>query len=149
MRTLVLGYGNPILTDDSVGIKIATKIKETTPGVELIEASAAPMVLIDCVAGYDKVIIIDSIKTRRGKPGALYKLQLEHLKPSPDPSSVHGIDIATAFRLGEGLGYKMPRFVSIYAVEIEDNTTFGEQCTGEIDAKIPLVARQIIQEEKL
>ena len=66
-----------------------------------------------------------------------------------DFSSSHGIDIATAFKLGQRLGYKMPKSVSIYAVEMKDNTTFGERCTEEVEEKIPFIARQIIDEEKL
>ena len=149
MKTLILGYGNPILTDDGVGIRIAQKIKEENPYLEVIETSGAGIALIDHVAGYDKLVIIDSIKTEQGKTGELYKLELEDLKPTAHFSSSHGIDIATAFKLGESLGYKMPKHISLYAVEIRDNTTFGEECTEEIEKRIPLITKQIIEEERL
>ena len=149
MNTLILGVGNSILTDDGVGIKIARKLKEGNPELEVMETSEGGMALLDHVLGYDKLIIIDSIKTERGKPGELYKLELEDLKPAIDFSSSHGIDIATAFELGHRLGYRMPRFVSIYAVEIKDNSTFGEKCTEEVEERIPSIARKIMEEEKL
>ena len=149
MNTLILGIGNPILTDDGIGIKITRKIKEGNPELEVIETSEAGIALLDLVAGYDKLIIIDSVKTEKGKPGDLYKLELEDLKPSKDFSSSHGIGIATAFELGQRLRYKIPKFVSIYAVEIKDNTSFGEKCTEEIEQRIPLIVKQIIEEEKL
>jgi len=149
MNTLILGIGNPILTDDGVGIKIAHKLKEERPELEVVETGEAGLTLLDLVVGYDRLIIIDSIKTEQGKPGQVYKLELEDLKPAMDFSSSHGIDIATAFKLGQRLGYKMPKSVSIYAVEMKDNTTFGERCTEEVEEKIPFIARQIIDEEKL
>jgi len=149
MNTLILGVGNPILTDDGVGIKIAQKLKEEKPDLEVIETSEAGIALLDLIAGYDKLIIIDSIKTEQGKPGELYKLELKDLKPAMDFSSSHGIGIATAFELGERLGYKMPKPVSIYAVEIKDNSTFAEECTQEVEERIPFITRQIIEEEKL
>ena len=149
MNTLVLGIGNPILTDDGVGIKIAQKLKEEKPDLEVIETSEAGIALLDLIAGYDKLIIIDSIKTEQGKPGELYKLELKDLKPAMDFSSSHGIGIATAFELGERLGYKMPKPVSIYAIEIKDNSTFAEECTQEVEERIPFITRQIIEEEKL
>jgi len=148
VKTLILGFGNPILTDDGVGIRIAQKIKKENPYLEVIETSEAGIALIDHAAGYDKLVIIDSIKTEQ-KPGELYKLELEDLKPTAYLSSSHGIDIATAFKLGESLGYKMPKHISLYAVEIRDNTTFGEECTEEIEKRIPFITKQIIEEERL
>ena len=149
MNTLILGVGNSILTDDGVGIKIARKLKERNPELEVIETSEAGIALLDFIVGYDKLIIIDSIKTEKGKPGELYRLGMEALKPAANLSSSHGIDIATAYEIGQGLGYRMPKHISIYAVEIEDNTTFGEECTGEVEGRIPFIAEQIIGEEKL
>jgi len=149
MNTLILGIGNPILTDDGVGIKIAHKLKEERPELEVVETGEAGLTLLDLITGYDRLIIIDSIKTEQGKPGQVYKVELEDLKPAMDFSSSHGIDIATAFKLGQRLGYRMPKSVSIYAVEMKDNTTFGERCTEEVEEKIPFIAKQIIDEEKL
>jgi len=149
MNTLILGIGNSILTDDGVGIKITQRLKEENAKLKVIETSEAGITLLDLIAGYDKLIIIDSIKTEKGKPGDLYKLELEDLKPSKDFSSSHGIGIATAFELGQRLGYRLPKFVSIYAVEIKDNTTFGEKCTEEVEQRIPFIVKQIVRKEKL
>ncbi len=147
MNTLILGIGNLILTDDGVGIKIARKIKEGNPALEVIETSEAGIALLDLIRDYDKLIIIDSIQTEKGKLGDLYKLEPRDLKPSKDFSSSHGIDVATAFELGKGLGYRMPKFVSIYAVEVKDNTTFGEKCTEEVEQRIPFIVKQIMRDE--
>ncbi len=149
MSALILGIGNPILTDDGVGIKIAQKLKEDYPQLEVMETSEAGIALLDLVNGYDKLIIIDSIETEHGKPGELYKLGLEDFNPTMGFSSSHGIDIATAFELGQRLGYRMPKDVSLYAVEIRDNTTFNEECTEEIKERIPFIIKQIIEEEKI
>lgn len=149
MRTLILGVGNSILTDDGVGIKIAQRLKERNPELEVIETSEAGLAFLDLMVGYDKLIIIDSIITKKGKPGELYKLGMEALKPAAELSSSHGIDIATAYEIGQKLGYKMPEHISIYAVEIEDNTTFGEECTGGVEGSMPFITEQIIREEKL
>ena len=149
MNTLILGIGNPILTDDGVGIKIAQRLKEENPKLEVIETSEAGIALLDLVMGYNKLIIIDSIKNERGKPGEVYQFELEDLRSAMDFSSSHGVDVATAFEVGKGLGYKMPKFVSIYAVAIKDNTTFGEECTKEVEQRIPFIVKQIMRKEKL
>jgi len=149
MSTLVLGIGNPILSDDGVGIEVARLLKEQVPGITAEETNEAAIALLDLITGYDRLIIIDSIKTGRGKPGELYKLSLEDFGPNMDFASLHGVDIATAFEVGKGLGCQMPQSVSIYAVEVKDNSTFAERCTPEVADRIPLAVKQIIAEEKL
>jgi hydrogenase maturation protease len=149
VKTLVLGIGNPIVTDDGAGLKIARQIKDRNPELEVIEACSGALGLLDEITGCDKLIIIDSVKTEGGQPGELYKLELEDLQPTLDHATSHGLDIASAFKLGKGLGYKMPQSVIIYAVEIKDNTNFGEECTREVAEKIPLLARRIMAEERL
>ena len=151
MKTLVLGVGNPILTDDGIGIKIAQRLKQERPEVEVIETSEAAMAILDLVVSMecDRLIIIDSIKTGQGKLGELYQFELEDLKPAKDFSSSHGLDIATALELGRRVGGAVPGCISIYAVEVQDNTTFGEDCTEKVEGKIPFITRQIIEKEKL
>jgi len=149
MNTLVLGIGNLILTDDGVGLKVARKLGEEKPEWEVMETSEAGLVLLELVAGYDKLIIIDSVKTEGGKPGEVYKLGLEDLGTVLEFPSSHGIGIPDAFELGEKLGYKIPKQVSIYAIEVKDNLSFAEECTPEIEERIPSIARQIIEEERL
>jgi hydrogenase maturation protease len=149
MKTLILGIGNLILTDDGVGIKIAQKLKETRPELDVVETSEVGMALLELMAGYDKLIIIDSIKTEQGKPGELHKLELADLKPPMCFTSSHGIDIPTAIELGQRVGYQMPKKISLYAVEVKDNSTFSEECTEEIRERIPFITKQIIEEERI
>lgn len=149
MKTLVLGFGNPILSDDVAGFRIAEALEGELADLTVVATSEAGLSILEEVTGYDRLVIIDSIKTEKGKPGELYKLTLDDLKPRSDFSSSHGLDIATAFKLGEKLGYPMPKQVSIYAVEVKDNTTFGEKCTPELEQSIPFIVRQIIKEERL
>jgi hydrogenase maturation protease len=149
MKTLVLGMGNTILTDDGAGIIIARSLKKKKPELEVIETSEAGLALLDFIVGYDRLIIVDSIKTGKGKPGELYRMDMGALKPTAHLTSLHGVDMATAFELGRQLGYHMPQQVSIYAVEVKDNTSFGEECTEEVGSQISLITEQIIGEEKL
>ena len=69
MNTLILGIGNLILTDDGVGIKIAQRLKEERPELEVVETGEAGLTLLDLITGYDRLIIIDSIKTEQGNRG--------------------------------------------------------------------------------
>jgi hydrogenase maturation protease len=105
--------------------------------------------LLELINGYERVIIIDSVKTGYGQPGTLHKLTLDQIDPSWNFCSTHGIDIKMAFELGRKLDYKLSTKFSIYGIEVEDNKNFGEKCTEEVEQSIPWIAREIITREKL
>ena len=109
MKTLVLGIGNPIVTDDSVGLKVARLIKDCRPGLDVVEACSGAMGLFDYVIDQDRVILIDSIKTENGVPGEVYRMRIDDLNPTLKQHSSHGLDIASAMKIGEGLGRQYVR----------------------------------------
>ena len=149
MKTLILGLGNPILSDDGIGIRVARELKQKVKDVDVIEASVGGMSLLGHIQGYDKLIIVDSIKTEKGNPGDVYEMKPEDFVVTMHLSSLHGVNLSSAIELGRQLGYKIPQTIKIYAIEIEDNLTFSERCTEKVEASIPKVVKKIINGEDL
>lgn len=104
------------------------------------------MAMLDEIMGFDKVIFVDSIKTRDGTPGDIYRITVEQLQENRDLSSSHGIDFLTAVRLGRKFGYTMPEQVLVYAIEIEDNESYKEECTEKVRSSIPEIVQSIMNE---
>jgi hydrogenase maturation protease len=148
MKTLVLGLGNPILSDDGVGIRVAHEVANqvNSPQVTVTETSGAGLSLLDSIAGYDKVIIIDAIQTKEGQVGQTYRLGLEDFSLTKYFSSPHQINLATALELGKMLGLAMPQKITIFAVEAKDVTSFSEKCTLEVEQVIPEVVKMVLEE---
>ncbi|TEU03012.1 MAG: hydrogenase maturation protease [Dehalococcoidia bacterium] len=148
MKTLVLGWGNPILSDDGVGIRVAQQVREKVddPQVTVAETSAAGLDLLDSVVGYDKAIIIDAIQTRDGHAGQIYRMGLQDFSSAKRFSSAHQMHLVTALELGKMLNLAMPREIIILAVEAEDITSFSEKCTPDVDRAIPAVVKMVLEE---
>jgi hydrogenase maturation protease len=148
MKTLVLGIGNPILSDDGVGIKVAHEVggKLNDPQVTVAETSAAGLSLLDSIVGYDKVIIIDAIQTEKGRAGQIYRMGTEDFSLTKHFSSPHQINLATALELGKMLDLAMPQKITILAVEAKDITSFSEKCTPEVEQAIPKVVKMVLKE---
>lgn len=148
MKTLVLGLGNPILSDDSVGFRVIQGLKDkfNRPNLTLMESSTSGLGLLDLIAGYDRVIIIDAIKTEGGQAGKIYRLNTENLSGTCHLTSSHDINLATALELGKKLGIALPQEITIFAVEVVDVTTFSEKCTPEVEKAIPLAVTMIAEE---
>ncbi|MEI6724985.1 MAG: hydrogenase maturation protease, partial [Actinomycetes bacterium] len=63
--TLVLGMGNPILSDDGVGLLVAERLRGTSlpHGVEVLQSEVGGLRLLELVRGFTRVIIIDALKS--------------------------------------------------------------------------------------
>jgi len=148
MKTLVLGLGNPILSDDGVGIQVAHEVADqlSNPQVAVAETSAAGLSLLDCLVGYDNVIIIDAIQTEKGEAGQIYRMGAEDFSLTKHFSSPHQINLATALELGKMLNLEMPRQITVFAVEAKDITSFSEKCTPEVERAIPEVVKMVLED---
>jgi hydrogenase maturation protease len=147
VKTLVLGLGNTILSDDGVGIHVARLIKEKLPDIDVIEASAAGFRVVDEIIGYDKLILVDSIRTKNGKPGNYYKFGIEEFKSTLHHSSPHDMDMFSALELMKKHDADLPKEIIIYAIEVKDIFTFSEQCTEKVAEVIPEITSIIIKEQ--
>jgi len=148
MKTLVLGLGNPILSDDGVGIRVAQEIgkKLNDPQITVAETSEAGLSLLDSIVGYDKVIIIDAIQTKNGNAGQKYRMGPEDFSVTKHFISPHQINLVTALELGKMLDLAMPQKITVFAVEAKDITSFSEKCTPEVEQAIPEVVKMVLQE---
>jgi hydrogenase maturation protease len=152
LRALVLGLGNPILTDDGVGIHVvralAMHVLAGEWDVTCAEASVGGLRLLDVLAGYDRVILVDAIQTLGGSPGQLYRFGPDDLQQSRHSGSTHDLTLAGALLLGRDLGMSLPQdeAIIILAIEVEDVCTFGESCTPAVAAAIPRAVETVLAE---
>jgi hydrogenase maturation protease len=144
MKTIVLGLGNTILSDDGVGIYAARALKDDLADcADVVEAELAGFDLVELLAGYERAVIIDAIELDGETPGTVFRLAPDDLRITPRLASFHDIDIVTALALGERLELEMPSEVVIYAVQVEDALTIGEGCLPAVESVIPALTSEI------
>jgi hydrogenase maturation protease len=145
-KQLVLGIGNTLLGDDGVGISVVRKMRaecNQEDQIDVAETNVGGIALLDLITGYEKVVIVDAIITKRERPGTIFKLSLEDLGTVVEPYMLHAIDLRSAVELGRMLGYHVPKDITLYAIEIRENTIFTEGLSHDIEAVVPLVIKQI------
>ncbi len=147
MKTLILGLGSPILTDDSVGLRVARALEGLKgPEVTVAEDSVTGLDFLDVLVGYERAIIVDAIQTRWGKAGQIYRFEPDALAATRRASTPHDVNLATALELGRQLGLDLPRQIIIFGIEVEDVISFGEDCTPAVAAAIPECVEMIVRE---
>jgi hydrogenase maturation protease len=155
MHTLVLGLGNPILTDDAAGIMVAEAVAaalERAPisGEVAVEtASVGGLALMERMLGYTRVIVIDALWRTEHPPGALLRLNLDDLStPRPTERSVspHDTSLNVALALGRQLGLPLPEQIIIYAIAVCDILDFSAEPTPAVAAAVPQATAAVLAE---
>jgi hydrogenase maturation protease len=144
-RTLVLGLGNDILTDDAVGLWIARRLQEEFQGISVIEVRETcemGLALLDHLAGFEQAFILDSIQTGRVDPGVLHELDPATLARLAGPTP-HFVGVGEVLALGRQLGLEMPRRVRIFAVEVADPFSLGTSLSPSVQEAYPAIVDRI------
>lgn len=145
---MVLGIGNPILSDDAVGFQVAERLRKALKNrksVTVKETSVSGLSLLDEITGYERLIIVDAIQTRDGKPGDIYRLTPADFKVGR-MAVIHDVGLFSALELARKLDMEVPREVVIFAIEAKDIATFSEKCSPEVEEAIPKAVDMVLRE---
>ncbi|HEX9122317.1 MAG TPA: hydrogenase maturation protease [Actinomycetota bacterium] len=137
MRTLVLGLGNELAADDAVGLLVARALRERLDGAaDVVESSASGMALIEVLAGYDRAVVVDAVRTGRNPPGTVTEMGLAEVGNVVAPST-HQAGLPELAAVAERLGLVFPSETRVLAVEVVDPYTIGgplsEPVAGAVD----------------
>jgi hydrogenase maturation protease len=145
MKTLVLGMGIPILSDDGVGLSVASELQKTlnNPEVTVKQTELGGINLLELLTGYDRAIIVDAIRTGFARPGEIHRLTPESLWRSRHLDSTHSISLPQVLQLGKKLGMALPQEIIIFAIEAENVETFGETFSPRVQKAVARCVEKI------
>jgi hydrogenase maturation protease len=152
MNTRIIGIGNTILSDDGVGIYAAREVRrrllaeDCLVQADVVESEVGGFALMELMAGWRRVILVDSIQFDDLSPGSVIRIEPQDLRTSLKLRSVHEIDLPTALELGRRLGFEMPREVIIFGIQAEDAWTLGESLTDAGTRGMREAVERILQE---
>lgn len=146
MNTVIVGLGNPILSDDAAGIVAARLLKEAlNDDINVKEMYAGGMRLMDEIIGYERAIIIDSALTG-ASPGTIHLITNDGLACTRNMFCAHDTSLANAIETGRALGLSLPSDIRIFGIEALDVQTFGEELTEAVHEAVLKVVEMITHE---
>ena len=147
---LILGMGNDILTDDGIGPKLVKKMQETLnhPQVTFSTAALGGLEVLEMIQDYDRVIIIDAIRTKDGVPGTVYYLTPAHFKETLHVSNFHDISFLPALEMAESMGISVTDKIDIIAIEIVEDLTFSNDFSPPIAKKYDRIYLEVLEKVK-
>ena len=159
MKTLIIGLGNPILGDDSVGWVVAEQVRTALsnpqsqiPDAQSIEvdcASLGGLSLMERLTDAERVILVDAIFTGKQPVGSVNRFLLDEL---PDLSaghsaSAHDTSLRNALQVGRDMHVPLPddEDVSIVTIEAEAVYDFSQDLSPAVAAAVPLALQQVLE----
>jgi len=144
-KTLILGLGNNILKDDGIGPRLVCDLAQmiNNPNVQFNTASCGGLEIMEYIKDYEKVIFIDSIRNRNGRPGDIYHFIPSDFRETSHLSSLHDVSFLTAIELGNSLNMNLPADLHIVAVEIIEDMEFSEEFTPLLKEKYTKILHEV------
>ena len=162
---LVLCLGNDILRDDGVGWAIADDLEGSSvdhraprpesrspvdesrapspePRIVVKRSALSGFYLLDELTGWERVLVVDAVKTGQHPPGEVLSFPFEALGTEDGPSP-HAVGLPTVIRLGRQSGVPLPSWIHVVAVEVDDMESFVEGLTPAVAAAVPRAVAMI------
>ena len=146
-KTLILGIGNNILTDDGIGSRLVNDIINLIcdPDIHYDIACCGGLEIVEYIKDYERVIFIDAIRTQEGRPGDVYYFRPSDFQETSHLSNLHDVSFITALKLGHTLNLGLPNDLHIIAVEIIEDMTFSEELTLELKERYPEILEKVLE----
>jgi hydrogenase maturation protease len=133
---LVLALGNDILGDDAAGLEAVKMLRGRFEGaVDFCDTIESGLVLMDIMAGYDRVLLLDTIVTGRYEPGTIIEFSKEDFSNVLGPSP-HCMGLPEVIQLADRLRLDFPSQIHALALEILMPTEFSTELTPPIEKAI-------------
>ncbi|ASV32086.1 MULTISPECIES: hydrogenase maturation protease [Flavobacteriaceae] len=155
MKTAIMGFGNPVRSDDAVGIYVIEQLREKLPDsddISIIDMGTAAFEVLFGLKGHDKIILADAVLNSNEPVGTLFKVPAEEVMKAPqdDPMVfLHGMKWDQALSYTKKiLQDEYPEDIQVYLVAIE-NTKLEVDLSDVVKEAGDKVVQHILEELNL
>jgi len=146
-KTLILGLGNDILTDDGIGPRLVHDLSQmiNNKNVQFDTACCGGLEIMEHIKGYEKVVFIDAFHTPEGNPGDVFYFVPAEFRETSNLSNLHDINFLTALELGNTLNMDLPSDLHIIAIKIIEDLEFSEEFTEPLKKRYPGILEEVFK----
>ena len=155
MQIAIMGFGNPVRSDDGVGMYVIEKLKEHIGDNEVInifDMGTAAIEVLFGLKGHQKIILVDAALNTNAPVGTLFKVPAEEVlrAPQDDPLVfLHGMKWDQALSYAKKiLQDEYPNDIQVYLIAIE-NTKLEVELSDAVKDAGDKVVEHILDELKV
>ncbi|WP_425235483.1 hydrogenase maturation protease [Ulvibacterium sp.] len=127
MKTAIMGFGNPVRSDDAVGIYVIEQLRKELPksgNISIFDMGTAAFEVLFGLKGHGKIILVDAVLNSDEPVGTLFKLPAEEVMKAPQDDPLvflHGMKWDQALSYTKKiLQDEYPDDIQVYLVAIEN-----------------------------
>jgi hydrogenase maturation protease len=127
-KTAILGFGNPVRSDDGVGCLVIEQLKERIgtdiPDISLIDMGTSAFEVLFQLKGNARIILVDGVINTNEPDGTLYRLPAEAVAAAiqDDPMVfLHSLKWDQALSYAKKiLGAEYPEDIAVYLISVSN-----------------------------
>ncbi|MEM7485882.1 MAG: hydrogenase maturation protease [Bacteroidota bacterium] len=127
MKIAIMGFGNPVRSDDAIGIYVIEQLREKLPeseNINIFDMGTAAFEVLFGLKGHGRIVLVDAVLNSNEPVGTLFKVPAEEVMKAPqdDPMVfLHGMKWDQALSYTKKiLQDEYPKDIQVYLVAIEN-----------------------------
>lgn len=152
LKTAIMGFGNPVRSDDAVGIYVIDQLKkliEDSPQISLFDMGTSAFEVLFKLKGHQKIRIVDAVVNTGEEPGTIYKVPAEEVRKAPEDDPMvflHSLKWDQALSYARKImGEAYPDDIAVYLIAV-DNTRLQIQLSDEVRSAGEKVVHYLMEE---
>ena len=154
-KTVIMGFGNPVRSDDGIGIYVIDELKKKLPNTEnitILDMGTSAFEVLFQLKGHTKILIVDAVINTGETPGTLYKVPANEVLKAPqdDPMVfLHSLKWDQALSYAKKIMVEeYPEDIQVYLIAV-DNTRLEIELSEEVKAAGDKVVGLLLEELEL
>ena len=140
MKTLILGIGNTLLSDEGIGIHVLNALQKAPPqpaGITYMDGGTLSFTLADAIEDCDQLVVVDAseLKASAGTVKVFTNEAMDSFVTSGNKKSVHEVGLADVLSIAL-LNDSLPKKRALVGIQPQ-KLDWGEQPTPAVETAIP------------
>ena len=151
MKTAIMGFGNPVRSDDAIGVYVVEQLKKIIgdqEDISIFDMGTAAFEVLFGLKGHQKIILIDAVINSNEPIGTLFKLPAEEVMKAPQDDPLvflHGMKWDQALSYAKKiLQDEYPDDIQVYLVAVE-NTRLEVELSKQVQTAGDKVVQYVLE----
>ncbi len=154
MQIAIMGFGNPVRSDDAIGIYVIEELQKKVgdnDSISIFDMGTAAFEVLFGLKGHQKIILVDAVINSNEEVGTLFKVPAEEVLQTPEDNPMvflHSMKWSQALSYAKKiLQDEYPDDIQVYLIAVE-NTKLDVNLSNIVQDAGDKVVSHILEELK-